>query len=628
MSGIAGLYGFDRDDFDETSVREMTETISHRGPDGSDVWYGEDAGLGHQLFATTPEAEHADLPMEKDGLVITADCRIDNRDELFAALDVSGPREKVPDCELILEAYREWGEECPEKLLGAFAFAVWDSNAERLFCARDHMGVKRLYYHQGDGMFAFGSEIKSVLAVEAVPYRVNEVRIGDMLAGIFDKKSTFYEEVFRLQPGHSMVVDFDGASLQEYWSLDPTRTIKLDSFESYVERFQELFAEAVRCRLRSNLPVGSTLSGGLDSSSVACMARDLLDERGEGNPLPTFSVVFDEVTESDERTYIETVLAQGGFDFYYIYGDQTSPLEDIEASMDYLDEPVIANNLFLHREIYREAETQGVQVLLDGAGGDQTLSKGKGYFENLLRMGRFGTLVSELNAYATIEDEPIRSVVWSELVAKLAPEPARILWRWVHRRPNPDDELNPVLDDKFIDRIGLTNRYREYEESWGFSSQRQYHHQLLDSATNMLDLEMTDALGSRFGIEPRFPMFDKRLVEFCLAVPDHHKLKNGWSRVLLRESMDRILPSKIQWRSSKGNLAHNFYYTLREHDGAINEELLENDNKLLNPFVDSEALRASFERFRSGDEDNALYEVWWPISLEMWLQHSKQPNQQ
>src|SRR3989454_9825112 len=279
----------------------MLARLAHRGPDGAGVWSGGAVGLGHRLLHTTPESLREHLPLASgDGtLVLTADARIDNRGELLAAL---GRGVEATDAELILAAYERWGERCPEHLLGDFAFVIWDARRATLFCARDHFGVKPFYYYHAPGrLFCFASEIKGLLALAEVPRRLNETRVADYLVPLLeDKVITFYQDILRLPPAHRMTVTRQGVRIEQYWALDPEREIRMKSDADYAAAFREIFTEAVRCRLRSAFPVGSMLSGGLDSSSIVCVARQLLAQDG-GETLHTFSPVFDDVREGGER---------------------------------------------------------------------------------------------------------------------------------------------------------------------------------------------------------------------------------------------------------------------------------------------------------------------------------------
>ncbi|MDQ3661536.1 MAG: asparagine synthase-related protein, partial [Actinomycetota bacterium] len=204
-----------------------------------------------------------------------ADARIDNREELVRTLWGGShlPDEPPTDAELILEAYRRWGEECPARLIGDFAFAIWDARRGRLFAARDPMAMRALYYRVEPRRVLFGTEVKQILAVPGVPARIFEPAVGAYLAGPFGHMEwTFYEGISQLAPAHALVVDASGQRTWRYWDIDPDFRIEYPTEEEYVEHFLEVFLEAVRCRLRSTKPVGIFLSGGMDSGSIASAA--------------------------------------------------------------------------------------------------------------------------------------------------------------------------------------------------------------------------------------------------------------------------------------------------------------------------------------------------------------------
>ena len=225
MSGIIGIYCLDGRPIDPMVLERMGESIAHRGQDGAGMWNSGPVGLGHRMRWTTPESLHEQLPLvNKTGnLILTADARIDNRDELIAALDLTGhPGREMSDSALILSAYEQWGECCPEKLLGDFAFAIWDGRKRRLFLARDHFGVKPFYYYRSDRLFVFASEIKALFNIPEVPRQLNEARVSHYLTPMMeDKTVTFYREIFRLPAHHTMTVSREGAKVRPYWALGP-----------------------------------------------------------------------------------------------------------------------------------------------------------------------------------------------------------------------------------------------------------------------------------------------------------------------------------------------------------------------------------------------------------------------
>ena len=339
MSGIIGLYNLDGRPADPLLLERMARTIAHRGPDGIRYWLEGPLGFGHLRLQTTPESAYEKQPLtnEDSALCLTLDGRIDNRSELRALLDSEGspPRDDT-DAELVLRAYQRWGEECPNRLLGDFAFALWDARKQQLFCARDYVGVKPFYYHRSPSLFAFGSEIRAVLALDAVPRRLNESRLADFLVEELDREeeeSTFYQDVQRLPAGHSLTISPGGFHLRDYWELKAPPPLKLGSLREYGEAFREIFVDAVRCRLRSTHPVGSTLSGGIDSSSVVCTIRELLATELK-EPLHTISLVDADESKCGETPFIREVLRGGGLTPHIVRSDQVTPMTQQMADSD------------------------------------------------------------------------------------------------------------------------------------------------------------------------------------------------------------------------------------------------------------------------------------------------------
>lgn len=616
MSGIAGLYAPERD-VDGDALDGMLRRIDHRGPDGSGTWTDGSAGLGHQLLCTTPESRHESLPDATDGLVVTADARLDNREELLAELDVGASADSIPDSRLLLAAYDRWGEQCPQHLLGAFAFAVWDESERTLFASRDHMGVKPFYYYHGDALFAFGSEIKALLALDGVPCRLNEARVGDYLAeALEDETATFYEGIRRLPPAHTLRVTGSGLTTREYWSLDPTRHVELDSDEAYAERFRELFAEAVRCRLRSAYPVGSTLSGGLDSSSVACTAAEIL----EADRLHTVSAIFPDVLVCDEWPYIEAVLDHIDVDSHFVRADQTSPLAEFGRVIRHQDEPFYAPNLFVHRALYRTASQHDVRVLLDGLDGDSTVSHGVDYLTDLGRSGRIRRAVSEARALAPSRGVSTRDLLFRYVVGPTIPSPLRRL-----RKHTLEDgetaSIPPLVDSEFARTIDLRRRLEDHEPDSpdGLPSARASHYEDLTSGLVPFALEVSDRAAAEFALEPRYPFFDKRLVEFCLALPPEQKLRQGTTRFVLHEALAETLPEAVYERRGKTSLSANFERNLLQFDRQRLEETLLDPPASLAGRLDVDALQRQYRQYAEGEYSNALA-VWKAATLALWFE--------
>ncbi|WP_017317179.1 lasso peptide isopeptide bond-forming cyclase [Mastigocladopsis repens] len=673
MSGIMGIYYLDRRPIERQDLARMVDILEHRGADGADIWINESVGFGHRMLWTTPESLLEKLPSvnQTGDLVITCDARIDNRDELICALQFDNcPPEKIADSQIILAAYDKWGEQCPEHLLGDFAFAIWNGRKQSLFCARDHMGVKPLYYYyQAAKIFAFASEIKALLCLQEIPRLLNKVKVGDYLAAILDDKSnTFYQDIFRLPPGCCMVLSAKGMQIRSYWSLDPSRELELGSDEEYAEALREIFAEAVRCRLRSAFPIGSHLSGGLDSSSVTCMARQVLMEGGISRPLHTFSNIFDIITECDERPFIEAVLAQGSMIPHYVHADQQGPLSNLEQIFRYHDEAIPAPTHFLLWGLNHAARTEGVRVVLDGLDGDNTISHGDGYLTELVRKGQWAEFAKEVGDLyklglspshylrqhgLTYLEELARGWKWVDFVREtnhllkhfnvsrqqlflqhglkpLLPQSVLSAWQVLRGRKQSLNGRHLIIKRSFAKQIALNKRIQALT---GFQSsqpltEREQHWRGLTSGVLTLGLEVSDHYAAAFSLEPRHPFMDKRLIEFCLSLPPEQKLNQGWSRFVMRRAMTNVLPEQVQWRRGKSDMSSSFVHGLLVHNRKLVDEVMQNDLHGIAEYINTKYLRKIYKELISVSEikpPESLIDVslWQVAMFTLWLQHSQ-----
>lgn len=637
MSGILGIYNLNDQSVNRHDLVRMMDVLTHRGTDGSGIWQEGAIGLGHRMLWSTPESLLEQLPTQRNGLVITADARIDNRDELIESLELQNlPTEKITDSDLILAAYQQWGEDCPNYLLGDFAFAIWDETRQHLFCARDHFGIKPFYYYCSETAFAFASEIKGIFCLPEVPKTLNETRIADYLVPMFhDTKITSYQHIFRLPPAHCLILSPTGMQLSCYWKLDASRNIQYSSNEEYAAEFRRIFTEAVRCRLRSAFPIGSELSGGLDSSSITCVSRKLLKE----GSLHTFSAVFDRLTECDERQYIEPVLALGEVQSHYFVADDQSPLQHLDKILWHQEEAFFAPNHFMGWGLNGVVQATGVRVLLSGFDGDTTVSDGYGYLGDLARAGRWWRFIKEAKPLTKAMDIPLTKWLrsyfhhfavkpilsryrWLKLPQKL--------WQWllpcravdVAVKSAWDDMVDPMLRQQ----VGLTQRYQTWQqaESKLGQTEREQHYKAIMQGHVSFALEVQDKDAAAFGFEMRYPFWDKRLVEFCLAIPAGQKLSQGWNRSVLRRAMTDLLPPEVQWRRGKADFTANVIRGLL-NDQAQLKELMAND--LFRGYVNTSEFQKIYQAFlvhTFQTDARDMFKVWTVISLGLWLRSISQ----
>ncbi len=605
MSGMVGMYGLDGKPVSSQELETMADAIAHRGPDGTGFWMDGAVGVGCQMLYTTPESRHESLPhvSEDATLVLTADARLDNREELIGRLEPPVRRDRpVTDGELILAAYRKWGAACAEHLLGDFAFALWDRVNRRLVCARDPFGVRPFYYYFEPGRrFVFASEIKCLMGVRNVPDALNEVEIGRRfyLPLAVDASSTCYQHIHALDPAHVLTVDRSGISKHRYWDFDPDREIVLGSDDEYAEAFRELFVRAVHARIRSAFPVGTMLSGGLDSSSITCAAAAKKDRP----VMHTFSAVFDDVPASDEQPFIESVLQMyPGLSSHFLYADAVDPTADL-SDIQYGQEGPTIGNVYVNWHAYRMAGANGVRVVLDGFDGDNVVSHGLGYLSELAHARRFFKLSVEVRAYAMAIGEPWGPAVRAWLAKYLfAPMLRKAGLRLPGRRGSslrlPTDSSPDVpawaagLNPDFAARLAP-----HLDRSAAARSQREDQIRALRRAVGHGVCEGLNKSGAAFGVEPTFPFFDRPLVEFCLALPPEQKLRQGLTRLVLRNGMRGILPATVRLRRDKSNLEHGLIHGVRTF--ALDEigAVIGRKDARLDRFVDRASLQSIFENF-------------------------------
>jgi len=627
MSGIAGIFNTDGRPVNGEALDRMVEALAHRGPDGRGAWLEGPAGLGHRMFHETPESLHERQPCVDQAaqLVLTADARIDNREDLIRQLDLAAEDPLLlPDSRLILLAYARWGEDCAERLIGDFAFALWDGRRRSLFCARDPFGIKPFYYGFRNNRFLFASELRGILCLEDVPRELNEEMIASYLALDFeDKEITFYQGLFRLPAAHAMRVDRQGLHLRCYWKPDPVRELHLKSDAEYAEAFREVFAEAVRCRLRSAFPVGSMLSGGMDSSSITCMARDLLAREGLGRTLKTFSATFDHLPDVDEQRYQNTVIAAGGIEPHRVPMDNLGPLEAYMAGQRQEEYPYFGATYYVHYGLHRHMRDQGVRIALSGHGGDDTVSYGDYYLTELARNFRLMKFFAECRAYARLHGVPLSALLWNDGLRPMVPAGMLALWRRVRRRQAPKSALSRFpLASGLLKRTGVQERVRHLDSPTAqFSSLREEHAQAFSRGLDAFAFEAFDKLSYGYSLVTRYPFFDRRLTELCLSLPPRQKLCGGWTRMILRRAMEGILPPEIQWRPGKADLSPHFVQKMLGQDRPLLLQTLEESAGKMGEYVDVSMLRdrcAAFLSNSAGVRRN-WRAVWPAITLGAWL---------
>jgi asparagine synthase (glutamine-hydrolysing) len=443
------------------------------------------------------------------------------------------------DTEVILAAYEQWGDDCVERFNGMFAFALWDARRRRLFAARDRFGEKPFYYTRFGGRFAFASEIKALVVDPSMSRAVDDVVLARYLvdAQVDGDERTFFRDVRQLPPAHVLVVDADGTiATRRYWQLELDETLRLQPAEA-AEEFRALLTDSVRIRLRSDVAVGSSLSGGLDSTSIVCTMARLLG--GAAPSQKTFSARY-RTGGTDEGRFIDAVVEAAGVDAHHVWIEGRDLVEELDRFVYYQDEPVPHTSQFAQWKVMALAMQAGVTVLLDGQGADEVLggypSPTFGYrYAELAASGHLGTLIHEFAAYRRNHGSVAPALRY--MGAALLPVTLR---HAIRSKYHAADALMPTRGTAVPRPSGRR-----------VNGLRSALYQTLTSTSLPSLLRFGDRNSMAFSREARLPFLDHRLVEFVYRLPPELLVNDGTSKVLLRQSMQGVIPEVIASRMDK-----------------------------------------------------------------------------
>jgi len=549
MSAICGVLRSDGTDVAPRIAERMAHKMKHRGADGIDCVELGRLALGHCLMRVNREDTHEAQPIVARDAVLVADLRLDNREELAAALGIADTDlAALPDSELLLRAWRHWGDSCAEHLLGDFAFALWDRAHGTLLLARDHMGQRTLFYHQGDGFIAFATELTALFAAGDIPRRLNEDELARRLLMSTERieGEFLYEGISILPGGTCLRIGADGtARLVRYWE-PRAGTGHLGKDDAYfLAAYRATIEEAVACRVRRLIaPPTLLFSGGFDSGTIAAVAGPIV-ATATGAPLVCASSVLAEGdSRRNARAAVEAFRGMPGLDIrYHVRGDESAydDLEDNFAATGAWQAPSLAR-----RGIGRIARAAGSRLALDGHGGDYTVNPyDAAMLGAILRTGQFRRFAREFAARRRFTGwSPIR-VFGRDIMAALLPRRVQAVWRnavngfvpaW-RRRGVQLDFARRALDSGAVDRHRLRDGYRtgaRWRERWQEACRR----------------TSAGALGSTYGamtpdLDLTRPFHDKRIVELAFAMPDHLQFRDGRERWLARTVFADLLPAAL-----------------------------------------------------------------------------------
>jgi asparagine synthase (glutamine-hydrolysing) len=599
MCGICGVVALDRRPEIET-VERMLRELAHRGPDGRGTFEEPGVALGHLRLAIIDLSDAGLQPFaSEDGrFQLIHNGEIYNYVELRAELETRGHRfRSQTDTEVVLAAYREWGERCVDRFNGMWAFAIWDSRERRLFASRDRFGVKPLYYRLEGGRLAFASEPR---AFRGERLRANLGAVRDYLEqGYLDHtEEAFFAGVRSLPPAHNLVFGPDGLRIERYWRLEPGEP-PVDP----VGAVRELFLDSIRLHLRSDVPVGTCLSGGIDSSAIAVGVAHVGVSRQK-----TVTAFFEE-RGFDERPFAEAVVERTGAEPHWVSFTAEELVADLPAIVEAQGEPFGSTSITAQWYVMRAARAAGLKVMLDGQGGDEVLAGYRaayGYrLADLLANGQLGELRRELRSFRVAHSANAVAAAGTlarpflpgrlEAAARARLKGSAAL---VHA------ELRGGLGWRENGSGGMPDRLRGYLALLHRRGLREL-------------LRYEDRNSMAHSLEARVPFLDHRLAETLFSLDARRLIDRGRTKAVLRDALADLLPEKVRDRRDKLGFVTPEGRWLRGALGDLAADVFASQSFAERGWVDAAAARRRLARHRAGGLEAGM-ELWRALNLELW----------
>lgn len=616
MCGIVGCVSR-QGSFDTETFLSMRDTLAHRGPDDARAWSSPDGHvlLGHRRLAILDLSDRARQPMQNlaGNLTITFNGEIYNFKELRQELSSRFEFRTQSDTEVLLAAYEAWGTDCLRHLNGMFAFAIWDQKNQSLFAARDRFGEKPFHYFQNGDVFLFASEIKALLASHLIEPKANLGAIYRYLAyrETDATEETMLEGISSLMPATALVYSVHANSLQtwRYWDLDPNLQTRLPSDEHYADHFRELLKDSIKMRLRSDVPVGSSLSGGIDSSSIV----GLVSEHTKGSRQSTFSARFPNHSV-DEGEYIQAVLEKFPVAGYSTEPDPLRLVDEVENLAWHQESPFSSPSVYAQWCVMRLASEKGAVVLLDGQGADEALG---GYavsygphFVDLLRHGQWRTLFEGIAGRARTSGLGGVGILAFSMVP-----------RSVREQLERVRQGSGLRSDFARAWMSAPSRVATIYRS---SLHNELHQQLRCSMLPKL-LRFADRNSMAFSRELRLPFLDHRLVEFLFAIPEEQKIQGSRNKIVLKSAMRGIVPQRVLQRTDKKGFETPESTWLAGPLKSWAEDMLSSQEFSNRDWIDPTSTQNIWRRFLSRGTGNESLIFRW-LSLEMWAKLFLKPQ--
>jgi asparagine synthase (glutamine-hydrolysing) len=561
VSGICGLYRFEGRPVTHKEIHHMNNAMKLLGPDGSDVWRVNSVGLAYQAFHLTYESIHEILPYydQRSNITITADCRLDNRETLCKHFNLKD-EPSLSDSFLILMAYQKWSKDCPKHLLGEFAVVLWDATLQELICFVDHTGCRTFYYYHDTNLFAFATDVHALHTLNDINRKPNLKRIaadGNTGYLLNQPHITSYESILKVPARTLLTIKNKQLQRHVYWQPDIYARINFNSEDEYVHAFQDLFRTVIRDKLRSHYPVMTLHSGGLDSSSITAMTASIL--RCEGKHLTSLSAMLPQGYQgqtTDESYYIN-LLKNPNLTIQSVTDLWRGPFDGLNDERYCMDWGNKSSRYYLYKAFATAASSHGARIIFDGCFGEKGPSfHGNGYFAELLVNLHWKTFFNEILLHNKSYNKPFIKAAIKEGLFPLLPA---LLQAKLNLRSSIgfSKELS-FIKQSFIDTHVCEKTFEKERLHLNTQYPNHRHHQY--QSINYLPAHNSFMHDDKERpIHFCYPFKDKRMLEFCLAIPGNLKVKHGYKRYSIRAGMRGLMPDELRFRTTKEPFSPDYH---------------------------------------------------------------------
>lgn len=546
MRSIFGRINCNKQIINKSLIEESLQKLLVYHNTKKDLFISDKYGFG-QIDFTPPDNTKI---FESSDYIILSDCRLDNTNDLITELDISN--NNINTEEIIIKAYQIWGKNCSEKFLGDFAFAIWDKKNEELFCARDQFGVKSFYYYFDGQSFVFSSEISAILSQTDLSFTIDKQYIADTISIVKSENyRTTYKEIRKLPPANLLSLKNNIVEIREYWKLKKQKTLLLPDNE-IIKQFKSLLIESVKCRINNNDTIGTELSGGLDSSTVTAIASQFSNVKTFSHILPDNKLGKIHPFK-DERYWINLLtdycnIAERNF----ITSESTGIIEAINNKINSFNSLTQQNFSTFSDYLYIKAKEEDISVLLSGFGGDEVVtSKASEYLKELASEKHWDELKTDLRNQG-LNNTQYSKTLFKYYLKSRSPFIYNFFVKIKNGKPWWYGKFkNLAINEDYAKTMKIKKRYFSNYENLHFSSTQDRCIERITHTHVSQRLEYCSLTAKKYGIEYRYPLLDKRLIEFYLSIPPRLKAQNGIKRYTIRKAIEGLVPEKIQWRDDK-----------------------------------------------------------------------------